>query len=734
MRNVEQKPVGKIPKREANREIINRFLLIVSKVLTSLIIFLIFPPVITASSSGIVLPFGQNYNSCGTVFNPYLKISNPFRGLYKPVRTDLSGDEPAPDSAYFPVLIVFVQFKNDVDLPAWHTNEPPVFIDSMISPVKRVSDEWWNAYDEKKESFSDYFMELSGGRFHLAGKAYSVVLDNEADYYYSLGNIDGERAINKEVIEKLNSVNDFSWQDYDLWKDSIVNDEQRFYYQPDSIVDMIFKIHKTTGGVLFARDGYSSLSYYSGSGFFEADTVNHIKIHTGYGMRGSGLTVIGLRIKTRILLTSIHEFGHYLYANGHITYGRIVYGAGTEGFFSPYEMIVLGYMEPSVADLNSGNTFELNDYSSRENSRGNILQIPVQGNESFILAHRGWISTWDKMMLGDTAQIDPINISTNYGKGLYIYHIKDGITIPFGDVIPQDLECADGFWKWKYGGKAHRYSHDAGHCYDAGLWDYYLRDEVRYENDANNYFTVPQDSLGDGISFFRATWAGIGEVQQDPCQPGINRVFTNSTDIYAIDEQWGDRWDAWNVGYNEVFSPYSSPSSNTWNTNPTNQNSGIFIWYRAFDTVNKAAFIEIYRTGYNGLSEDSILKITPPSRPMGLKIELTDCIQGRRFPKITWNHNSEPDMIFSRGYPQANYKRYKIYRADSEHSNVPGDYYEIADIYLNCPESPFFIDSNAYVPCESNELFFNCRYKIKAIDNYGWQSVYSDFVYFPAYY
>ena len=50
-------------------------------------------------------------DSSGTLNNSIFGSS--FNGLYKPIRTDISGDSASPSGAIFPVIIVFVQFKND---------------------------------------------------------------------------------------------------------------------------------------------------------------------------------------------------------------------------------------------------------------------------------------------------------------------------------------------------------------------------------------------------------------------------------------------------------------------------------------------------------------------------------------------------------------------------------------------------------------------------------------------
>jgi hypothetical protein len=184
----------------------------------------------------------------------------------------------------------------------------------------------------------------------------------------------------------------------------------------------------------------------------------------------------------------------------------------------------------------------------------------------------------------------------------------------------------------------------------------------------------------------------------------------------------------------EIFSPYSSPGTTTWNGN----NSGVFIWIKDFNSSTKQATIRIYRDIYynanNGMEEDDILEATPPSKPMGIKIDRTECEDYKRYPVITWSHNMEPDML--QGFPSANYKRYKIYRAWDVVENVPVNYIEIADTLIHKDDDPTYIDYNTYGQCDHGSATINymLRYKVKAVDNTDWASVYSDFVSMSSYY
>jgi len=181
--------------------------------------------------------------------------------------------------------------------------------------------------------------------------------------------------------------------------------------------------------------------------------------------------------------------------------------------------------------------------------------------------------------------------------------------------------------------------------------------------------------------------------------------------------------DAWNLNYNEIFSPYSNPNTKDWGSNESN----IFIYYYA-KNGNEADF-KIYKVGENNYDLDAILEATLPSKPMGLKLEYTDCENEMRYPKLIWNQNTEPDMIDNSGqYPV---EHYKIYRAYSAMEIVPGDFNMIADIYIDASiQQPYYIDYNTYGRCGglNAQTNYRVRYKIKAVDITSWPSVYSDFV------
>lgn len=151
---------------------------------------------------------------CGTVSNNSEQLSNPFYGLYKTIRTDTAYNGVTPSDAVFPVIIVFVQFKNDINYSDWKTDSAPSYYSTMIAQVRNNNPSWWEAYNPETQSISSYWAEVSRGKLHIIGNAYSIVLDSDVNYYNSLGNQVAEITINAEIWQKLDGyIQD--WSAYD---------------------------------------------------------------------------------------------------------------------------------------------------------------------------------------------------------------------------------------------------------------------------------------------------------------------------------------------------------------------------------------------------------------------------------------------------------------------------------------------------------------------------------------
>jgi hypothetical protein len=657
----------------------------------------------------------------------YHITDNVTGGLFKPYNTTQNG---APDSASFRILLVFVQFADEpVDCDYWPKGQAPKYMNELLAENKKTNGNYWERYNQNTEMLSAWYQEVSKGKMHVTGKAYYIPLTYDANYYLSYSSDEEVRMrnMNNEIFDKLTQAG-VQWQDYDNWSGSDGN----FYYRGDNYVDMIIKVHRhTVVNWLFPGNnaGYAHLGFNPLDGI-DISVGNGKYINDGfYKSNCSGVTVVGTShgpaSKDWVFNIAKHEIGHYWFGASHTSPGVGIMGGG-EIYLGAWESLKLGYLTSTTINFNSG-SYNLNDITSR-NSNGEILQVPIDGSsEYFLITNRRQVSYFDKTMLGDTAKDDwqrVLDPNVDYGKGVYIYHHTQGMTFQSAN----DMECADGLWNWTYTGTT------TPDWNDQQIMDVYERTSLPsiIPNDDGwaGLFNKDGRTMGLGISYYGDdfyAWFGRGHRHTPLTNEAIDRCYSNDTALWTKRELMGDRWDAWNIGYNQVFSPYSNPNTKDWNNN----NTGIFIYYHSFDPTTNEAQISFYKVDA-AHTEDSILAVTPPSRPMGLTISFTDCdSNGARYPVLTWRHNQEPDMKSPLMAPR-DFRRYKIFRATGDLEHVPVEYSEIADrflIFVNNSTPAEFIDNTIYLNCNSqDEQFYNIRYKIKAVDNMNMASVYSDFV------
>jgi hypothetical protein len=682
-------------------------------------------------------------NSCGTVnFTNFSPIPNFIGGTCKPPRSDIGGAPQGLD--YFPILVVFVTFANEPDFTGygWHAGQAPDYMDSVISLERQPDNsDWWNTYNAFQ--MSDYWHEFSRGKLHIRGQAIHVpLIKTEAEYLQPGGG--GTSRVYKDIYDYLISLgSQIYWPTYDKWTNTGGNGQ--YIWQPDGRVDMIYIVFRHDPlSLISGAEGFCPQSPAEGedlSGNYLVYNQGGVQVNIASGVaqaNASGIVVNGrggFTTRDLYLEVAVHEHGHYLFED-HDIYGKMAYGPGREFSLSPWESIKLGYLTQKYPHFGDP-THILGDITSRyghAGDEGEVIQVPIteDGNEFFLLANRRKVSDWDRRMAGDTVPHEKgflKNINSEYGKGLYIYHCRNGYNMIHGTYW--DMECADGLWDWENNGVCFPdWGPGISKCG-------YRRNNVSYLNDNSNFGNSSYNR--DGLSFCYSPgiiecggpgglWFSIGKIHTiEPFTYGTDRIYTNFENLWYSLESCGDRWDAWNVGYNEVFSPYSSPNTNDWNN--SQPGPGIFIWYSALNSDD--AILKIYRTGYGGYNEESqILAETPPSRPMGLKIYWTECINGISHPKITWKHNREPDMA-TLNEEKIEVKRYIVKRAYANVNTVPAYYQIIADDYFLTGSDPEFIDNEIWINCFPYHHSMVVRYKVIAVDNDNKQSVPSDFVASP---
>ena len=602
---------------------------------------------------------------CGMQGDPNLNPSpSSFRGgMWKPARTDIGGYNP--NGPVMNVLLVFVQFQNEAaggSAEGWIAGNPPSYINDMIAETYDSRPDYWNAYAGK--SFSRYWCEVSRGSLHLIGRAIYVPLAHTELWYsqqFSGNNSVSYRnaMINKEIYDYIKPIININWPDFDQW--TYLSDGN-FLHQPDGKLDMLIKIHRTIG--ITDGDAVIETANYEGWGglgpVLTSSVVDNYELYRNgnvqitvnkfWDQTGSGITLNGRRTpasKDFVLDVAAHEYCHYLMGSvGHIEYAKMG-GTGWEFGFSPREMIKLDYIRPKFADYNYPTNY-LSDYSSRYGSAGtqgeilsvHINQLNENDDEYFLIANRRKLSFTDFRMYGDTLPHERKalkQVNPEYGKGVYIYHNYNGLIYPPTDVNNYvDLECADGLWEWGYGGKNF---FPFGHLIPAGK---HVR-PLYIQDNPFNHLQIYGDQMSGKIDYL-----GPGNYYPNLYSPGktntatfpgLDRIYTNEKDFWLSFASFGDRWDAWNIGYNQVFSPYSSPNTNDWDDKPT----GIFIYYESLNT-NQEAVIKVYRDGEGGYDETTILQATPPSKPMGITSDYFLETENIARPMITWVQNKEADM------------------------------------------------------------------------------------------
>jgi len=382
-------------------------------------------------------------------------------GRNKPARSDIGG---SGSEGFFPILVALVQFSdesgtNSSDPDAWNPLQPPNYINSIISPNRISGSNWWNTYNSF--SLSDYWHEFSRGKLHITGQAVSITLPNTIQWYISNGGIG---KVNKDIYDALIQSGGINWGFYDKW--SIIR-KGEFSWAPDGRLDMLYTVFRTRvyeflpelGGTasLETCEGHTNFEYTVSSNPLVKIRGTAVNDSIGSGVRVNGF---GSSAKSKQIFLNIaaHEHGHYLFGLNHKPYSKMSIGSAVEFSLSPWDVVKLGYIKQKLVHYLTS-IYNLYDYSSRYGGAGDsgeVLQVPISsdGKEFLLLANRRRVSEWDRRMSGDTLADHPWaslkNINPNYGRGLYIYHVKNGYnfpeSVPLNDL---DMECADGLWNWE---------------------------------------------------------------------------------------------------------------------------------------------------------------------------------------------------------------------------------------------------------------------------------------------
>lgn len=567
-----------------------------------------------------------------------------------------------PSEGTINVLFIFAQFPDD----AWDSTNASWPKGQAPANMQEWVDQTWSA-NPTQGSMTHYFNEMSFNKLKFTGKAVSVTTQNTREWY--LNNNKNRGYIHREIIQKLDST--WSFAEFDNWD---YNGDYDHINQPDGIVDMIFivwrniaheysnpaPIYNALNMGRYASLGGSSFTVDNGqrtikTGFWP-DTTNKIP-------GGSGVTLTDW-FSEDMFRFCIHEFGHYLQGGNdqHVGFGfwGLLSGWGIKSYAAnAFERYRLGWINLNTVQLSPTQTIQnatLPDYLTT--GVAYRLVINAANSQYFYLENHQNHNRWKY----------PDAIIED---GLYVLR-QDGAS---GDNTFMQCVPADGRWDWT------------------------VNQRVLNPWGTNPQYLPVFKRLGanrvDGYhDLQRIPWIWSGQ-QQQPHHIHFTEDPKTGNAVLDIRGQ-GDGKDAFRMGYNEVWSPFSNPNSQNVNKAATPYG------FKLNSITNGVYSIDIYvNTSLNG----------PPSKPTGFSVSAVN-----NFAVLNWSANIENDL-----WPDG---KYKIYRASTT-GGEPTVFYYITTINAYDSRTPItsWTDPNPVVGAGSDKLF----YRVTAVDNGNLESVPSDY-------
>jgi hypothetical protein len=472
---------------------------------------------------------------------------------------------PSPAGVFLPTtgtiraLVVYAKFPED---GAW----PPENYQSIIDPTVSSTYTPW--------SMSDYYGEMSNGTLNVIGDVYPdlITLPNPQTSYTTFDDV------NRVVLQWLIDHDAVDFADYDNWTFVSPGNHTN---SPDGFVDMIIihypgmayplKAHVNRGnftGICGLGDALDPVDVETND--FNAAGRIRICMRTGMhnGHAASGITIMQ---NWNDLWCHCHEFGHSLFGLVHYS-GEGLMGPHFHPGMSSIERVACGYM--SFTEV----TTVMTDYTLGDMLTDNqALHYDVPGTENdLVIENHQRGSIYDGV--GDQVHRE---ITTN-GTGVYILHHPSS----WNNNI---VETADGKWDW------------ALDCTTPNPWKPSENASIWHQTDPNPV-------------------AGLNELER-------YKTFRSGACPATFDdytgEEIGDDEDAFKIGYNELYSPWSNPRS---------RSTGIAV--QLLSMIEGDATVRFFFSN----PEDA-----PPAKPYRLVSSWSpaDCDP---VVDLSWTASTEPDM------------------------------------------------------------------------------------------
>lgn len=399
----------------------------------------------------------------------------------------------------------------------------------------------------------------------------------------------------------------------------------------DDKVDMIFISYRKFGDAIIGYPPGSGWTGYANLLLPNDLTFDGVIIKKGFP--GSGIQHRECyNGENYTIYQAAHEFCHYEFGGGHIPgTSNLAIMPGGPAWNAERGMHPWEREKLDWIDYQDKSKDDI-IYVSDFYTTDDVYRIPVSTTEYFLIANHQDISPHDWAK----------------DKGIYIHHVTGA------DHFPPTIkvECADGDWE---------FSVDTQH-------------QKVLRGRSNN--TTNENEL----NFYRNI-GGVGYFCHLP--------------LYPADDAWGDLYDAFDVNFNNVFSPKSNPYS----VNGSSLNFTIEVQQKLPGNTYK---LQLFFTNpYAG----------KPSKPQNLDVDVSPNLH----PYLTWDANQEPDVLIGGKYKVEKYVTFDY------------DWYQIAETTNNYYED---LSESICVPSPGSQCssgHWVC-YRVKAVDNTQLISVPSDSV------
>ena len=657
--------------------------------------------------------FGDN---CGTSNLAYGK-------LHIPTST------PADDQ-FLRALFIFVTFSDDdyPDNPYLNSIWPKSTIyDNGTRPINPYTKRHNIVSNSEKPSsipfmqryeqytISDYFCQMSGGQLDFIGDEVYFKLPLTSSQYQQLGY--KREQLNKEILLYVNQYLDVDFTRYDNWHKVGNNWIWGGDGEAEMIVIQFRKIPTSYEAEYWDLGGYipGGEAHLFGILFPPSITIDGITITNNDGITATQ----GIYRTTRLELVLEHEISHHIFASefehpgfgsGHVSIGMMNESHGTSTYcMLPMErsMQGLGWLTPIIPSNESSQVFTLRD----EFEYGDAIKVTIPSSspttEYFWITNHQKKSIYDGVSRGSNYcfqknhyEQDPI---CEVGKGLYVFHESDRNSENNINGGPNgyrhfafDLKSANGKWDWDS-------NKDTLVNDPINLGGNYWLQKILNMNPTTGINTYYKRYL------FKISNEWIESAQlcsRDKCWNPPNYKIT--ADFH------GNGKDGFNMGSNEILSPYSNPSSNSC-ADPT-INTGITVRLLSQDPLTGSMQVKVYFDDNLALTE------CPPSKPLRLKVTGSYVEPDVSFhPHLVWNPNIEPDFIGTGHY---NIYRGATYSCDNEPTytylnNVSSNITEYTDNQVL-----LYTGRIGGLNCGNQRVTYS--YKITAVDATSLESIKSD--------